>query len=177
MARLPRGLAGVVFRHDGAPDRAALGRRIAALCRERRLLLVVAGDSRLAARLGAGLHLRAGRRPDSRRAPLALTSSAHGKADLRRAARAGAAICFLSPAFPTASHPGAPALGPARWAALARQASRCAALARQAEAGGPVIMALGGINGRSVRRLPRRACAGAGAIGALGETPGSACGD
>ncbi len=59
-ARLPRGLAGVVLRHDGEPGRAALGRALARLCRRRRLALVVAGDVRLAAALGAGVHLRNG---------------------------------------------------------------------------------------------------------------------
>ena len=60
---LPRGLAGVVLRHDGEPGRAALGRELAEICRSRRLALVVAGDVRLAAALGAGVHLRAGRWP------------------------------------------------------------------------------------------------------------------
>ena len=63
VARLPRGKAGVVLRHDGYPDRAALGRDLARICRERRLVLVVAGDVRLAAKLRAGVHLRAGRWP------------------------------------------------------------------------------------------------------------------
>ena len=65
VARLPKGLAGVVLRHDGAPDRAALGRDLARLCRARRLTLVVAGDVRLAASLRAGVHLRAGRWPSA----------------------------------------------------------------------------------------------------------------
>ena len=61
--RLPRGLCGVVLRDDAAPGRAALGRALARLCRARGLALSVAGDWRLAAALGAGLHLRGGRRP------------------------------------------------------------------------------------------------------------------
>jgi thiamine-phosphate pyrophosphorylase len=159
-ARLPRGLAGVVFRHDGNPDRAALGRKLARICRARRLALVVAGDARLAAALGAGVHLRGGRWPDAVRPGATqmgrglLTSSAHGAVELRRAARAGADLVFLSPIFATASHPGAVALGAARWSLLARRA-------------GLAVAALGGIDGRSVRRLPRRLCIGAGAIGAL----------
>ncbi|MGH7156162.1 MAG: thiamine phosphate synthase, partial [Acetobacteraceae bacterium] len=60
--RLPRGLAGVIFRHDGDPERARLGCDLARICRARRLILVVAGDARLAATLHAGLHLRGGRR-------------------------------------------------------------------------------------------------------------------
>src|SRR5690242_20306484 len=97
VARLPRGLAGVVLRHDGEPDRAGLGRDLARICRARRLLLVVAGDARLAAALGAGMHLRAGRWPGVLRRPGFITSSAHGLTDLVRARRAGASLAFLSP--------------------------------------------------------------------------------
>jgi thiamine-phosphate pyrophosphorylase len=156
VAHLPRGLAGVVLRHDNEPGRAALGRALARICRARRLALVVAGDARLAAALGAGVHLRGGRWPGPvrlRRGPV--TSSAHSLPELRRAARAGAALAFLSPAFATASHPGLVALGPSRWAALARRARL-------------PVLALGGITGDSARRLPKRLCRGAGAIGALG---------
>lgn len=161
VARLPEGLAGVVLRHDHAPVRAGLGRDLARLCMARRLWLVVAGDPRLAAALGAGVHLRGGRWPDAgpvlrrlRRGAL-LTSSAHSVAELRRAARAGAALTFLSPAFATRSHPGVAALGPLRWGRLARGTTLA-------------LAALGGVDGRSVRRLPRRWCLGAGAIEALG---------
>lgn len=154
-SRLPFGRAGVVLRHDGTPARAALGRDLARICRARRLALVVAGDLRLAAALRAGVHLRAGRWPGPvRSGGRPVTSSAHGAADLRRAKRAGADLAFLSPAFPTASHPGARGLGSARWARLARTA-------------GLPVAALGGVDGRTVRRLPRRLCAGMGGIAAL----------
>lgn len=155
VARLPKGLCGVVLRHDRAAGRAALGRDLARICRQRRLALAVAGDAALAARLGAGLHLRAGRRP--RAGPRLwrfLTSSAHGVPDLVRARRAGAVMAFLSPAFPTASHPGVSPLWPRRWAAIAGR-------------GRLPALALGGVDGRRARTLPRRICAGAAAIGAL----------
>jgi thiamine-phosphate pyrophosphorylase len=154
VARLPKQLAGVVLRHDSDPNRAALGRDLARICRHRRLVLVVAGDVRLAARLGAGVHLRGGRWPGALRRPGFVTSSAHSPQDLRRAAREGAKLVFLSPAFATASHPGAPALGVCRWAALAARSA-------------VPVAALGGIDGRSIRRLPRGLCVAAGAIGAL----------
>jgi thiamine-phosphate pyrophosphorylase len=154
-AQLPRGLAGVVLRHDGEPGREALGRDLARICRVRRLALVVTGDVRLAAALRAGVHLRSGRWPGPlRRGHGLITSSAHGPADLRRARRAGAALVFLSPVFATASHPGAAALGPARWTHMARSA-------------GVPVAALGGIDRMSVRRLPVTTCAAIGAIGAL----------
>ena len=152
-ARLPRGLGGVVLRHDAAPGRAGLALALARLCRARGLALSVSGDWRLAAAVGAGLHLRGGRRPAG--APRHLrsaTSSAHGVAELRRARREGA-LAFLSPAFASASHPGTPGLGPCRWGVAARRGF-----------GG--VAALGGIDGRNVGRLP--GCVAAGAIGALG---------
>ena len=154
VARLPRGLAGVVFRHDDHPDRARLGRDLARICRARRLILVVAGDLRLAAALRAGVHLRGGRWPGPIRTRRFVTSSAHSFADLRRASRAGAPLAFLSPAFVTASHPGTASLGAARWSGLARAAPGA-------------VAALGGMDGASARRLPRGLCRGVGAVGAL----------
>jgi thiamine-phosphate pyrophosphorylase len=54
---LPRGSA-IVLRHTDIGARAALGRRLSDIARERGLLLLVAGDARLAADIGAhGLHL------------------------------------------------------------------------------------------------------------------------
>jgi thiamine-phosphate pyrophosphorylase len=148
---LPKGF-GVVFRHDGAADRAELGLALARICRARGLTLVVAGDARLAARLKAGVHLRDGRWPGLVRPRRGLvSSSAHDGATLRRARRAGADLVFLSPVFPTASHAGAAALGPLRWARLALT-------------GG--VYALGGLTGANVLALGRKAT-GAGAIGAF----------
>ena len=155
IARLPKRIAGVVLRHDSDPGRAALGRDLARICRIRRLTLVVAGDVRLAARLGAGVHLRGGRWSGPLRRRGIVTSSAHSRQDLRRAARNGANVVFLSPAFATASHPGAPSLGACRWAALAARSA-------------VPVAALGGIDGQTIRRLPRAVCDAAGAIGALG---------
>jgi thiamine-phosphate pyrophosphorylase len=142
----PAGLCGIVLRSPLPPGAAT---ELARICRDRRLALTVAGDWRLARALGAGLHLRDGSKPVS--APRAwpfFTSSAHGAASLRRARTAGA-LAFLSPAFPTLSHPGAPALGAVRWSRLA----------------GRGAAALGGVTGQSVRSLPRAIAAGA--IGAL----------
>ena len=67
-----------------------------------------------------------------------------------RARRAKVALVFVSPAFPTRSHPGARALGALGWLAVAR---------------GAKAAALGGIDGRSIRRLS--AALAAGAIGGL----------
>ncbi|MBS5904212.1 MAG: thiamine phosphate synthase [Acetobacteraceae bacterium] len=147
---LPRGAA--VLARDVAPE---LLPALARLCRARGLVLMLAGDGRAALRLGAGLHLP-DRRPATgvlpyllarRRDPCRwrLSQAAHGRSGLARARRLGADGVLLSPAFPTASHPGAPALGPLRWAALARRAASSA-------------VALGGMDARSARRLPNWAC-------------------
>ncbi|MCB5945438.1 thiamine phosphate synthase [Acidocella sp. KAb 2-4] len=154
IAALPRGLCGVVFRHDAAPGRAALARQVARLCRARRLALVVAGDAGLAVSLRAGLHLRGGRQPGRVKPPKLRTASAHNAAQVVRARRAGAAAVFISPIFSTASHPGAAGIGPFGWRRLARLAA-------------PVSpFALGGISGRRIRALGP-GCAGVGAIEAL----------
>ena len=147
---LPRGAA--VLARDLAPE---LLPALARLCRARGLVLMLAGDGRTALRLRAGLHLPdrrpatgllpylLARRRDPRR--WRLSQAAHGRSGLARARRIGADGVLLSPAFPTANHPGAPALGPLRWAALARRAS-CGAVA------------LGGVDSRRARRLPGWAC-------------------
>jgi thiamine-phosphate pyrophosphorylase len=153
VARLPRGLCGVVLRHDRVADRAALARRLARLCRARRNLLVVAGDWRLAVALRAGVHLRGGRRQPMSRC-LVNTASAHGVAELVAARRAGVALVFLSPAFATLSHPGAAGLGPVRWSGHARRSA-------------VAVAALGGVAGANVGRLAARSCVAVGAIGAL----------
>jgi len=162
--RLPRGAA-VVLRHYDAPDRAKLAEDLARVARERGLTLLVAGDWRLAAAVGAGgLHLPEGLARHGllapalawrRRSGALLTVAAHGERALRQAERLGADAVFLSPVFPTHSHPGAPTLGPVRFAALAGAASL------------PVI-ALGGLTATTVQRLQGTVAGGVAAVSALG---------
>jgi thiamine-phosphate pyrophosphorylase len=169
-ARLPRGAA--VLARGLAPGVLA---GLAAIARQRHLLLVVAGDGRLALRHGAGLHLpdrrsTAGLLPfllARRRRPLLLTLAAHGRPGLARARRLGADAVLLSPVFQTASHPGAPALSPLRWAALARAAGGNA----KGDMGRAVV-ALGGVGPANAGRLPRWT-AGFAAISGLGHLPGA----
>ena len=159
--RLPRG-CGVVLRHYDAPDRADLARRLAAVCRARGLVLLVGADAALAAAVGAhGVHLpewdtRWGARRHEWRL---LTAAAHSAGALRRAAGADAAL--LSPVFATVSHPGAPPLGPARFAELT--------------AGSPLpVYALGGVTAAAAPALRGSGAAGIAAVGALaglGITP------
>jgi thiamine-phosphate pyrophosphorylase len=133
IAALPPGLCGVVFRHNNAP----LAQAAAKLCKSRRIAMVIAGNPRLAAALKTGVHLRAGRWPNHLRPAGLITSSAHNGGELRRARLAGARIIFLSPAFPTASHSGARALGAPNWNRLAKKTA----------------YALGGITSANINRL------------------------
>lgn len=150
----------VIFRHYDAPDRTALGRRLATLARRLGLIFVVAGDRRLAHRLRAdGLHLPDGMvrrryRFAPKGDPWPVSAAAHDGPGLRRAARAGVDLILLSPVFPTASHPGRPALGVRRLAAL------CCSTALP-------VLALGGVAPVTLRRVRAAGAAGVAGIGAL----------
>lgn len=162
--RLPRG-AGVLARGASAPVLAGLAR----LCRVRGLVLLVGGDGRAALRHRAGLHLPDRAAPGgllpflrARRggAPWArLSVAVHGRAGAARGRRLRADLALASPAFPTASHPGAPALGPLRWARLASGLGR-------------PVAALGGVAAGTAGRLPRRGRAGATGLAAIGGLAG-----
>lgn len=158
-ATLPKG-AGVILRDYDAPDRARLARELAEICRRRSLLFLVAGDERLAASAGAdGLHLpqwQARRIAAIRRCHPSwlITTAAHDRIALRRAALAGADAAFLSPVFPTRSHPDAPSLGSVRFAALVRSTDM-------------PVYALGGVDTETIDRLRPAGIAGVAAIGAL----------
>lgn len=151
--RLPRGSA-VVIRGRDRRARAAL---LAQLTPLSGLSLLVADDPVLA-EAADGLHLPEARARDAahwraRRPGWIITASAHSLRALMALAHIDAA--FLSPVFPTASHPGAPALSPARAALIA--------------AATPVpVYALGGIDGCNAARLPP-AFAGIAAIAGLFE--------
>jgi thiamine-phosphate pyrophosphorylase len=82
------------------------------------------------------------------------SAPAHDAREMRAAMRAGADLIFLSPLFPTRSHPGGAALGRRRFAALAGQVSI------------PVI-ALGGMHGGHARMLRDIGASGWAAIDGL----------
>ena len=108
IAALPIG-AGVVFRHYLTPDevRILLAGRIASHCAERGLTLTVARDVELAAQLGAQLVHNPVDDPNG----LPFSRSAHSFEEAQAACESGVALLFVSPVFPTRSHPGRPALG------------------------------------------------------------------
>jgi thiamine-phosphate pyrophosphorylase len=119
------------------------------------LCVLAAGDPELAVRLGAqGFHLPEARAREAahwraRFPDMFITASAHS---LRALAVAHVDAVFLSPVFPTESHPERAALTAVRANAIARQA--CVP-----------VYALGGIDARNAKRL--HGFAGIAAIGAL----------
>lgn len=139
IGRLPRG-AGIVFRHHATPwrERRALFERARRIARRRGLTLIVAGDARLARRLRAeGFHERS-----ARIGPRGLirTVAVHDAREMIFARRASADLVFVSPVFPTRSHPSAEALGRVRFGSLVRRS--------------PIpVIALGGVDAQRARSL------------------------
>lgn len=144
LRRLPPG-SGVVFRHHATPraERLALFLRVRRLARARRLVVVSANGPLPGA---DGVHK--GRGPGLRTWP------AHDRREAIAAKGAGAALVFVSPVYPTRSHPGAPSLGPMR-------------AARVAQGLGMTVIALGGMNERRWGRMRRSGFDGWAAIDAF----------
>lgn len=146
VAGLPAG-GGIVLRHHGWPpdQRRALARRLRVVARSRGLVLIAAGVAGL-----DGLHWHRGAR---RHHAAIVTASAHSGRELHAAFQAGADVVFLSPVFPTESHPGAATLGILGFA-----------LARRGATG--KVVALGGMNRQRARWLRRAGADGFAAISA-----------
>jgi thiamine-phosphate pyrophosphorylase len=136
--RLPIKHSGIVFRHYRAANRQALGERIAELCRRRSLTLAVAGDVELARSLRADLV----HNPVERSLDLPFSRAVHSLQEADEAKAEGASLIFVSPVYPTGSHPGRKALYPP----LALRIAKAAGL--------PAI-ALGGMNQLKSARLER----------------------
>lgn len=144
LATLPQDV-GVIVRVPSLCRDSALARRLIAACRKRKLTVLLAGPVRMAQRFGAdGAHLpeREARRGSNKRpcAGFRLTAAAHSRAALIRAQRLGVDGVFLSPIFPTRSHPNAPTLGPIRFGLLTQGLS-------------VPVMALGGMDAQTAKRL------------------------
>lgn len=141
--------AGILFRHYSLPQptRRALFDRVAAAARPRGATILLAGTARLAWEWGAdgwhGWDEARGLR----------SASVHNLRELRRAEAGGAALLFVSPVYPTRSHPGAATLGPRRFALLSARARR------------PVI-ALGGVRQENAPKLLRLGAHGWAAVDA-----------
>jgi thiamine-phosphate pyrophosphorylase len=133
---LPRG-SGVIFRHYGLNKmaRRALFARVEAVARKRRLVVLIGGEDH-------------GRHRGS------ITAPVHSIRERIAAERNKAALLFVSPLYPTASHPSGKALGRVRFGMLIHGA-KC-----------PII-ALGGMDKRRARALQSFGIYGWAAIDAL----------
>lgn len=122
LRRLPKG-SGVVFRHYSLAraERQALFEQVERIARARRLLLIAGGSEH-------GRHRGA------------ITAPVHSIRERIAAESAGAGLLFVSPVFPTRSHPGARVLGRVGFGMLVRGARA------------PVI-ALGGMTRKRARSL------------------------
>lgn len=148
---LPRG-SGIVFRHYAtAPEeRRRIFHTVQREARRYGHLLVLAGSPALARGWGAdGAH---GRHFG------ALTAPVHSIPEIRAAEKKGARLLFLSPLYPTQSHPGARSLGRVRFLALCQQARR------------PII-ALGGMTAARFARIKSMGIYGWAAIDGLAAGP------
>lgn len=116
---LPAG-SGFVFRHYhlGDGDRRARFAALLALCREAGHTVLLAGPAKLAESWGAdgcyGAASQLGLRAD-----LLRCATVHDEAEIVAANAGRADAVFLSPVFPTRTHPGAATLGPERFRQLA----------------------------------------------------------
>lgn len=131
--RLPARNAGIVFRHYAiqADARADLGQRIADICRRRSLVLAIAADENLARTLGADLI----HNPPEPLIDLPFSRSVHSLVEAEGAKADGVALVFVSPVYPTSSHPDRGSLG-------------LALASRIATAAGVPAIALGGMTER-----------------------------
>jgi thiamine monophosphate synthase len=138
--RLPMSQAGIVFRHYQAPPpiRAALARRIAGVCQRRSLALAIAADIDLARDLGADLI----HNPPEPISDLPFSRSVHSLEEAELAKADGASLVFVSPVYPTSSHPERKAL----YRPLA---------VRIAKTAGVPAIALGGMDRLKSARLER----------------------
>jgi len=125
IGRVPAGTGGIVFRHYSLDPTARfeLGKRVADIAGTRKLTLAVAHDPVLAKQLGAQLVHN-----PSELSELPFSRSVHDEREARAAREAKAGLVFVSPIFPTRSHPSAPVLGVELATRLAEMAG-CPAIA------------------------------------------------
>ncbi|MCP8891958.1 thiamine phosphate synthase [Sphingomonas faeni] len=136
LRRVPPG-SGIVFRHYATPagERRAMLRRVKRVASARGLVVVVAGESSIAA---DGVHGRVRTRAIWR----IRTWPAHDRAEALAGRRAGADALFVSPVHATRSHMDASGLGPARAMRIGRGL-------------GIPVVALGGMDESRWRRIRR----------------------
>ncbi|MEL7486162.1 MAG: thiamine phosphate synthase [Pseudomonadota bacterium] len=153
---LPAGV-GVIFRNYDAPDRPARANRLATICKERDLPLFIAGDEALARSIRAdGVHWPSWRLMNAPARPgdLLCSAACHSASELQKADALAIDCAFLSPVFPTRSHPDADTLGAERLMSMAAAAA-------------VPVLALGGVDAGNARSLAGEGVSGFGAIDAF----------
>jgi thiamine-phosphate pyrophosphorylase len=160
-AQLPKGW-GVVYRHFGAPDRFTTGAKLARICKQRGLILLVSADPALAADIGAdGVHWPEARLHGVRhRSPHFIeTASAHSRPGLARAHALKLDAAFFSAVFPSNSPSAGKAIGPLRFVAITRDA--------------PLpVYGLGGINAENATRIAKHSAGWAAIEAVMSGWPG-----
>jgi len=161
---LNAGVDAVLLRAPSLPDAALLAwaARLRALCRRARARFFVHSRFEIAEAVGAdGVHLparfvrRLAQEGVRVRAGRLVSAAAHDAEELASAAAIGCSFAFLSPVFPTKTHPERQALGIERFIELAE--------------GAPLkVVALGGIDAANRAQLPWPSVA---AISAILDAP------
>ncbi len=141
LRRLPRG-SGFIYRHYHLRPEQRIARwfDLRRIARARDHVAILADSSLTAREWGADGIYGAPRALYPPTNDLLTLATAHNLADIGLANRLRADAVLLSPAFPTRSHPNAPALGPLRFRLLAAHAQM-------------PVLALGGMNPQTARRL------------------------
>jgi thiamine-phosphate pyrophosphorylase len=141
LCKLSRG-SGFIYRHYHLPPQERIARWFALrrIAHARGHVAILADSSLTAHEWGADGIYGAPRALYPTANDLLTLATAHNLADIGLANRMGADAVLLSPVFPTRSHPDGVTLGPLRFRQLAAHARM------------PVI-ALGGMNSRTARRL------------------------
>jgi thiamine-phosphate pyrophosphorylase len=139
--KLPVG-SGVVFRHYqlATAERLILFRQIQRICRQRGLVIVLAGLDEWGADGVHGLKRS--------RSIQILTMPVHSLREIRNAQKLGADLMFLSPLSATRSHPGGSALGVMQFSRLARLA------------GSAKVIALGGMTRNKAQTITHKVAYG-----------------
>jgi 8-oxo-dGTP diphosphatase len=160
-AALHAGITLVQLRAPGLEPRsyAQLAQQVVSLCHHHRARVLLNADAELVEQTGAdGLHLNSQRlaRYQTRPLPehLLLTASCHDQQQLQQAREIGVDAAVVSPVQPTASHPGAKALG---WAQFAEWVEHCAF----------PVYALGGMTAGDIATAQQHGGQGIAAIRAL----------
>jgi thiamine-phosphate pyrophosphorylase len=157
--------SGVVFRHYAINDRVKLGHEIKQLCIKNCLILLVAGDYKLAWDLNAdGFHLAEHQvlspplnmRLWRQRPNKIITAAVHSRKALLKCQKLGVDAALVSPIFPTKSHINQPSLGVTGFQRMVYKTT-------------VPIYALGGISKKNAGQLLNTPAIGIAGIGAIAD--------